>query len=277
MTLRITVLGSGTSHGIPMIGCRCAVCTSDDPRNRRTRTSAAVRLHEQTLLIDTAPELRLQAVEHGIDRIDAVAFTHAHADHVMGFDDLRRFAKLAEKPIPVYASPATLARLRHVFDYALTEDAGVGFGIPIVEWRALSEPIDLDGHRLTPIPLEHGIHNATGFRMDAPDGASLAWCPDCCGIPAASMDLLRGLDVLFLDGLRHKPHPTHFTVAEAVEAIRNLAPREAWLIHMTHDLDHAETEASLPQSGDVRVRVRCQQGPGGIHLACDGLVVDVAR
>jgi len=267
MTLRITVLGSGTSHGVPMIGCRCAVCTSDDPRNRRMRTSAAVRLGRQTLLIDTTPELRLQAVANQIDRIDAVAFTHAHADHVMGFDDLRRFADLAGKAIPVYASSATLSRLCRLFEYALTESAGVGFGIPIVEWHALTQPLELDGHRLTPVPLEHGVHGATGFRIDAPDGASLAWCPDCCGIPPDSADRLRGLDVLFLDGLRHKPHPTHFTVAEAVEAIRHLAPRRAWLIHMTHDLDHAETEGSLPQSDEV---------PGGIRLAYDGLVVDVS-
>jgi phosphoribosyl 1,2-cyclic phosphate phosphodiesterase len=264
--VRITVLGSGTSHGIPMIGCRCAVCTSEDPRNRRTRSSAAVQLGRQTLLIDAAPELRLQAVGNGIDRIDAVAFTHAHADHVMGFDDLRRFAELAGRPLPVYASPSTLARLYRIFDYALTEDARIGFGIPIVEWHAISEPVELNGHRLTPVPLEHGVHRATGFRIDAPDGASLAWCPDCCGIPPESADRLRGLDVLFLDALRHRPHPTHFTVAEAVEAIRDLAPRKAWLIHMTHDLDHAETEASLPEVDEV---------PGGIRLACDGLVVDV--
>ena len=266
MTVRITVLGSGTSHGVPMIACRCAVCTSHDPRNRRMRTSAAVRLGTETLLIDTTPELRLQAIANGIDRIDAVAFTHTHADHVMGFDDLRRFAALAGKPVPVYASPATLARLCRLFEYTLTEDACIGFGIPIVEWHALTGPVDLAGHRLTPVWLMHGVHPATGLRIDAPDGASLAWCPDCCGIPAESADLLRGLDVLFLDGLRHKPHRTHFTVAEAVEAIRGLAPREAWLIHMTHDLDHAETEASLPQ---------CDEVPGGIRLAYDGLVVEV--
>ena len=266
--MRITVLGSGTSHGIPMIGCRCAVCTSQDPRNRRMRTSAAVRLHEETLLIDTTPELRLQALAHAIDRIDAVAFTHAHADHIMGFDDVRRFAELAAKPVPIYASPSTLARLYPLFEYALTDARGGGFGIPIVEWHALTEPVELDGHRVTPMSLEHGASRATGLRIDAPGGASLAWCPDCCGIPAESAGLLRGLDVLFLDGLRHKPHPTHFTVAEAVEAVRDLAPRQAWLVHMTHDLDHAETEASLPQ---------CDAVPGGIRLAYDGLVVEVGR
>lgn len=249
-----------------MIGCRCAVCTSADSRNRRTRTSAAVQLGEMTLLIDTSPELRLQAIANGIDRIDAVAFTHSHADHVMGFDELRRFAELKQKAIPVYAMPSALADLYRIFHYALTDASYTGFGIPIVEWRPLTEPFELDGHRVTPVPLEHGVGPAAGIRIDAPDGAALAWCPDCSGISSASMERLRGLDALFLDGLRHKPHPTHFTVAEAVEAIRRLAPREAWLIHMTHDLDHAETEASLTQSDDV---------PGGIRLAYDGLVVDV--
>ena len=278
--MRITVLGSGTSHGVPMIGCRCAVCTSADPRNRRTRTSAAFRLGPRTLLVDTAPDLRLQAVAAGLERVDAVAFTHSHADHVMGFDELRRFAELAGRAIPVYASPATLSDLYRIFNYALT-DAGLRpgvaglrpgeagsrlFGIPIVEWHALTEPVAIGDHRLTPVPLDHAAHLATGIRLDAPDGSSVAWCPDCCGIPAASRDLLKGLDLLFLDGLRHRPHPTHFTVAEAVETIRRLAPHQAWLIHMTHDLDHAATEAALPPAPEV---------PGGIRLAYDGMVVDL--
>jgi len=230
------------------------------------RTSAAVRLGERTLLIDTSPELRLQAVTHGIDRLDGVALTHAHADHVMGFDDLRRFAELAERAIPVYAHPSALARVQRIFAYAITDDGWGRFGIPIVHWHAWTEPVEMAGHRLTPVLLEHGALPALGVRVDAPDGASLAWCPDCCGIPAASMDRLRGLDVLFLDGLRHTPHPTHFTVAEAVEAIRRLAPRRAYLIHMAHDLDHAETEAALPRLPEV---------PGGIRLAYDGLEVEV--
>ena len=264
--MRITVLGSGTSHGVPMSGCHCRVCTSTDPRNRRSRTSAAVDLGGRTLLVDTPPELRVQALTFGINRADAVCFTHAHADHIMGFDDLRRFAELKRAALPVYASSATLARLQPAFEYALT-DAGLGlFGIPMVEWHALAGPVDLWGHRLTPVVLEHGLYPATGIRIDAPDGRSLAWCPDCHAIPEAAARAMRGLDVLFLDGLRHEPHPTHFTVAEAVEAIRHVAPRSAWLIHMTHDLDHAETEASLPDLEEV---------PGGLRLAYDGLVVDV--
>jgi len=265
--VRVHVLGSGTSHGVPMIGCRCPVCTSTDPRNRRMRTSAAVRLGDKTLLIDTTPELRLQALAAGLDRVDAVALSHSHADHIMGFDELRRFSELARCAIPVYAAPATLSTVFRVFDYVLTDESYHHFGIPCVAWHPLVAPVDLWGHRLTPVPLEHGAALATGFRLDAPDGAALAWCPDCRGIPAGSWDLLRGLDVLFIDGLRHRPHPTHFTVAQTLEVIREVAPRRAYLIHMTHDLDHATTEAALPALPSVA---------GGVRLAYDGLTVDVA-
>lgn len=220
----------------------------------------------RTLLIDAGPELRLQAVTWGVDRVDAVCFTHGHADHIMGFDDLRRFSELQGAALPVYAAPQVLDRLGRVFDYALT-DAGSGmFGVPIVSWRPLVEPVALWGHRLTPVALEHGVYPAWGIRIDAPDGRSLAWCPDCRAIPPRSAEALRGLDVLFLDGLRHRPHPTHFTVAEAIGALRRLGPRQAWLVHMTHDLDHAETEAALPRLPEV---------PGGVRLAYDGLVVEV--
>jgi phosphoribosyl 1,2-cyclic phosphate phosphodiesterase len=266
LNVRICVLGSGTSHGVPMIGCRCPVCTSPDPRNRRMRTSAAVRLGNATVLIDTTPELRLQALAAGIDHVDAVLFTHSHADHVMGFDEVRRFAELSGRPTPVYASPATLAHLHRIFEYALTDMRYGITGIPVVEWRAWTEPIEIAGHRVTPVPLVHGTHLATGIRFSSPEGRSLAWCPDCRGVPAASRDRLCGLDVLFIDGLRHQPHPTHFTVAQALDAIRDLAPRQAYLVHMTHDLDHETTERALPQMVEV---------PGGIRLAYDGLTVEL--
>lgn len=249
-----------------MIGCRCPVCTSADPRNRRTRTSAAIRLRQRTILVDTTPDLRLQAVAAGLDRIDAVFFSHSHADHVMGFDELRRFADLARQAIPVYAAPAALADLMRIYDYSLTDPACGMFGIPVVRWNTFDRPVDFDGHRLTPVTLEHGSYPATGLRIDAPDGTSLAWCPDCCGVPAEARGLLGGLDVLFIDALRHRPHPTHFTVSQAIEVIRSLSPRQAWLIHMAHDLDHARTEAALPRLPEV---------PGGLRLAFDGLTIDL--
>ena len=264
--MRIHVLGSGTSHGVPVIGCRCAVCTSTDPRNKRMRTSAVVRFADRTVLIDTTPELRLQALSIGLDRLDAVLFTHAHADHIMGFDELRRFTEITLKPIPVYASPATMAVLHRCFGYALTDISYGLAGIPIVTWHAWTEPVEIAGHRLTPAHLEHGMHMATGIRIDSPEGKSLAWCPDCHGIPERSREKLRGLDVLFLDGLRHRPHTTHFTVEQALTAIRDLAPRQAYLVHMTHDLDHEMTERAIPTMPGV---------PGGVRLAYDGLAVDV--
>jgi len=264
--VRIHVLGSGTSHGVPMIGCRCAVCTSTDPRNRRMRTSALLRIADRTVLIDTTPELRLQALSLGLDRLDAVLFTHSHADHIMGFDELRRFTEITHHEIPVYASPATMNALHRIFDYALTDLSCGITGIPVVTWHIWTDPVEIAGHRLTPVPLEHGTHLATGVRIDTPEGRALAWCPDCRGIPPASRERLRGLDVIFLDGLRHRPHPTHFTVEQALAALRDLAPRQAYLIHMTHDLDHEATERAIPAMPEV---------PGGVHLAYDGLTVDL--
>jgi phosphoribosyl 1,2-cyclic phosphate phosphodiesterase len=265
--MRLTVLGSGTSHGVPMIGCHCPVCTSADPRNRRQRTSAAIRwadpadpAAQHTILVDAGPELRLQAIAAGIDRVDAVFITHGHADHIMGFDDLRRFPELQGKPLPIYAGPQVLGRLMRVFDYCLTDISQGTYGVPVVRWESFDGPVEIAGHRVTPVYLAHGIFNAYGIRIDAPDGRALAWCPDCWAIPPEARRRLEGLDALFLDGLRHRPHPTHFTVAQAVEAIRDLRPRRAWLIHMTHDLDHEATERTLPD---------------GIRLSYDGMTVDL--
>lgn len=256
-SLKLTILGSGTSHGVPMIGCRCPVCTSDDPRNRRYRASALLQFAGRNVLIDTTPELRLQALRAGLDRVDAVLMTHQHADHVAGFDDLRRFGSLQKSSIDVFAHAETIQRLREMFPYVAEEDVPEHFEIPAVRYRPVTGPFDLFGTTVTPVPLTHGRWSCYGYRL-----GNLAYCTDVRDVPPASRELLRGLDTLILGALRHRPHATHFTVAEALEVIADLRPRRTWLTHIAHDLDHAATNAALPP---------------GVELAWDGLALDVAE
>lgn len=253
--ITLTILGSGTSHGIPMIGCHCPVCTSDEAKNHRYRASALIQFGGRNVLIDTTPELRLQAVRAGLDRVDAVLMTHQHADHVAGFDDLRRFGSLQKSPIDVYANDQTVQRLREMFSYVAEQDAPEHFEIPAIRYRTVTGPFELFGEAVTPVPLVHGHWSCNGYRI-----GDLAYCTDVRGVPPQSRDLLRGLDTLILGALRHRPHATHFTVAEALEVVADLKPRRTWLTHLAHDLDHTATNAALPQ---------------GVELAWDGLVVEV--
>jgi phosphoribosyl 1,2-cyclic phosphate phosphodiesterase len=251
--VNVTFLGSGTSHGVPMIGCACAVCRSTDPRDRRTRTSILVDLDGFHLLVDTSTDLRAQALREGLDRVDAVFYTHAHADHVFGFDELRRFNHLSRKPLNAYGDAATLDAIRRTFAYAYDPDAPRGGGVPHVDLHEVSGPFTLGGHTVTPVPVMHGTTPVNGLRI-----GTFAYVTDCNDIPPASMALLDGVDVLVIDALRHKPHPTHFTVAGALEVVAAIAPRQAYFTHMAHDLPHAETCAALP---------------AGVTLAYDGLVI----
>lgn len=253
--MKVTILGSGTSHGVPMIGCACPVCTSTDSRNHRHRASALVELDGRNILIDTAIELRLQAVAQGIERIDAVLFTHEHADHIHGFDDLRRFCSLQRQCIPCYGNRTTVARLRRVFDYVLSSAEQGFYGIPVVDFRMIDGPFELFGHCVTPVPLVHGQWPCFGYRF-----GRFAYCTDVRAVPEPSKRLLEGLDTLVLGALRHRPHATHFTVAEALELVAELRPRQTFLTHLSHDLDYETTERELPD---------------GVHLAYDGLVLDV--
>jgi len=253
--VKITILGSGTSHGVPMIGCRCPVCTSDNPKNRRRRASALVTIDNHNVLIDTSVELRLQAVDAGLDHVDAVLMTHQHADHISGFDDLRRFCSLQQAAIPCYGNAETIARLRHVYDYAIASAEQNFFEIPVVEFITVDRPFDLLGHTVTPVPLVHGRWPCNGYRL-----GDLAYCTDVRKIPPASMDLLRGLDVLVLGALRHRPHVTHFTVEQALEVVADLKPQRTFLTHLGHDLDYDATNAALPS---------------GVRLAWDGLTLDL--
>jgi len=254
---RVTFLGTGTSQGVPVIACDCSVCRSTDLRDRRLRPSIYVEVPGRaSLLVDTTPDFRQQALTHGIRRIDAVLFTHAHADHILGFDELRRFNTLQGGPVPCYANGFSLDILKRTFYYVFDGLPRLGGGVPQVDVHEVgTAAFAVGGVRIVPIPLWHGRMPILGFRF-----GRFAYLTDCNRIPDESWPLLDGLDTLVLDALRDEPHTTHFTVAEAVETIARLAPRRAYLTHMTHDLGYAETNARLP---------------AGVELAYDGLALDV--
>jgi phosphoribosyl 1,2-cyclic phosphate phosphodiesterase len=238
-----------------MIGCDCATCRSPDPRDRRLRTSVLIATDDGSrLLVDTGPDLRAQALAHDIRRLDAVLFTHGHADHILGLDELRRYNALQRRTMPCFADERTLADIRRTFSYAFdpaTEQAG---GVPRIELFTVLGQFCIGGQEIQPVKLLHGARAILGYRL-----GGFAYLTDCSHIPAESWALLQGLDTLVLDALRIRPHPTHFTVAEAVAATRRIAPRRAYFTHVCHDLQHAATCASLPS---------------GVELAYDGLVLE---
>ncbi len=247
--MKITILGSGTSTGIPMVGCKCPVCTSSDPRDSRTRASLLVEHGGRYILVDTSTDLRIQAVRAGIPRIDAVLFTHAHADHVHGIDEMRGFHFHQREVIPCYASRETLTELLGKFDYIFNGRYAHGYH-KIMEPHEIAAPFELFGLGITPIPLLHGNMPATGFRF-----GPLAYLTDCNRVPEGSMELLKGTEILIIDGLRHTPHPHHFNIREAIDMATEISPRETYITHLTHEVSHSE-EADLP---------------AGIHFAYDGL------
>src|SRR5215212_7177071 len=249
----ITFLGTGTSNGIPVIGCDCTVCRSTDPRDRRTRTSALVRLGEHHFLIDTATELRSQAIANDVRRVDAVLMTHAHADHTGGFDDLRRFNELQGEHIPVYADPGTASMLRERYAYTFTDLFPFYGGKPDLLLHEIDGPFALFGKEIVPIPVLHGRLPITGFRF-----GDLAYITDAKEIHGPSLDLLRDLDLLVLNGLRVRSHPTHLSFSEAVNIIQAVRPRRAYLVHLSHETSHAEAEKLVP---------------AGVEIGRDGLVV----
>lgn len=254
---RVTFLGSGTSHGVPMIGCSCATCHSNDPHDRRLRPSVYLQVaNGPSLLVDTSTDLRQQAITHQVARVDAILFTHSHADHVMGLDEVRRFNMLQRSSIPAYADERTATDLRRMFSYIFDPPAEQGGGIPQISLSQIDGPFTVQSIRITPIQIFHGPRPILGFRF-----GNFAYLTDCNRIPDASFDLLGDLDVLVLDALRHRPHPTHFTVAEAVRVVDRVKPRQTFLTHICHDLPHAATNASLP---------------AGVELAYDGLTFDIA-
>jgi len=250
-------LGTGTSHGVPMIGCDCAVCRSADPRDNRLRPSIYVECDNgQRILVDTTPDFRQQALRHDIRRVDAVLFTHAHADHVLGLDELRRFNHMTHQPVPLYGEARTLEQIKQTFAYAFNTSPHSGGGVPDLTTHVIThEPFSIGGERIVPIPVRHGTWTILGFRF-----GNFAYLTDCNAIPDTSLPLLKGLDVLVLDALRHRPHPTHFTVAQAIEVAKTVGAKQTLLTHICHDLGHAETSAKLPP---------------GVALAYDGQRVTI--
>ncbi len=252
--MEITFLGTGTSHGVPVLSCRCDVCTGTNPKNRRTRSSLWVVKDGVSILIDTAVEFRLQALQAGIERVDGVLYTHCHADHVFGLDDLRVFSSLTQKSIPVYGNRGTVAELRQVFAYIFDKEPPEGGEKPRITTNVISkEPFYIKNVRIRPIPVCHGSLPILGYRIE-----NMAYVTDCSSIPPASLQLLKGLDVLILGVIRHKPHPTHMNVAQALELVAELKPRQTFFTHISHLLDHDQADSSLP---------------AGVNLAYDGLKI----
>ena len=244
--------------GVPMIGCECAVCLSDNPRNHRTRTGVFVAAPDGNFLIDTSPELRLQLTRQRITSVDAVVYTHAHADHILGLDDLRVFGYKRKGPVPLYCEPAVEATLRQTFAYAFLDHVirDTWHSYPNLEFKSIGfHPFELLGVTVQPLRLMHGKLPVLGYRI-----GNVAFCTDVSHIPPESMALLEGLDTLILDALWKEEHPTHFNVRQALEVIRTLKPREAYLTHVSHRLEYEKTNRELPEP---------------VQLAYDGLKIPI--
>lgn len=259
--LEITFLGTGTSQGVPMIACDCAVCQSTDPRDNRMRTAARIRTPEVELVIDTPPDFRSQVLREDIRRIDAVLYTHAHTDHVMGFDDLRRFCETQDSAMPIYAAPPVLDDLRHIFSFAFHPHGPAFRNYMRPKAHEITGPFTLGDLEITTAQLPHGRFETTGFVFSKNGRRLLAYYTDCNAVPRAALEAARDVEVLVIDALRHTPHPTHLSVEGAIEAARAMGAKHTYFTHVCHDLGHAATEAELPD---------------GVHMAYDGLKLPIS-
>lgn len=271
MAMRFVFLGTGTSSGVPVIGCGCEVCGSGDPRDRRLRTAGAIVFddpagQERVVLLDSGPDLRQQALTHGLTRCDAILYTHHHVDHTFGLDEVRRFNAVQKAPVDLYGSAHTLGFLRRVYQHIFEPSKNVNksFVAEVIP-HAIEEdrPFGLLGLNVTPVPLMHGRQEVLGYRIEAPPGAAqdlfpLAYCTDVSAVPPASWGKLRGLRTLVLDALRHRHHPTHLTLEQAVHIASEVGAASTYFVHMAHDLPHEATQALLPP---------------GMFLAYDGLIL----
>ena len=255
--MKITFLGTGTSHGVPMIACDCLTCRSEDAHDKRLRPSIYVQMEDGTsILVDAGPDLRQQALTHDLRRVDAILFTHGHADHILGLDETRRFSGPQKRPMICYGDDLTLSDIRKMFAYVFDPSTPQGGGLPQLDLVPVRGTFRIGVHEILPVPVMHGERPILGFRFGA-----FAYLTDCSRIPDESWPLLHNLDGVVVDALRVRPHPTHFSLSEAIEAGRRIAARRTWFTHMCHDLPHADTNARLPE---------------GMQLAYDGLVVTTA-
>jgi phosphoribosyl 1,2-cyclic phosphate phosphodiesterase len=252
--LQLTVLGSGTSMGVPTLGCHCDVCRSSDPRDQRTRPSLLLSYNDRNVVIDTSPDFRAQAIREKIERLDAVIYTHGHADHILGLDDIRPFNLKQGGVIPLYASADTQDTLRKQFAYVFDE-MPTESSVPGVEMHTITGPFELFGLEFVPVPANHGKQPVLGFRF-----GGAAYLTDFSTVPEESKKLLTGLDDFVLDALRYRPHPMHSNVEQSLALVAELKPKRAWFTHICHDLGHIDANAKLPE---------------GVQLAYDGLKFEV--
>lgn len=259
-TLRLTVLGSGTSMGVPTVGCECAVCRSTNPRDKRTRASILLSYSGRNVVIDTTPDFRYQALRAGLKRLDAILFTHGHADHILGLDDVRPFNLKQQAPLPVYAAQETLDTLQRTFAYIFDSRPTLST-VPSLTLHRIDGPLALHGLRITPIAAAHGDMGVLGFRF-----GRAAYLTDFSTIPDSSKELLHNLDDLILDALRYTPHPMHSTIEQSLKLVEELRPKRAWFTHMSHDVSHAAANAELAS----------HHGPTQVRLAYDGLAFNVS-